>query len=70
MSYTFSVYTVEPMYRYSTIERAVECLRQTYEYTLAQKSNDEYVQEIKDMLDNGEDRVVMDLHWKIYRGES
>ena len=56
------------LYAYTTIESAVTCLRQTYEYTLEQKSNDEYVREIKDMLDRGEDRIVMDLRWRVLKG--
>ena len=58
------------MYFYQLLENAVSGLRRTYEYTLAQKSNDEYVREVKDMLDRGEDRVVMDLRWKVYKGGS
>ena len=56
------------MYYYQLLENAVSGLRQTYEYTSAQKSNDEYIQEIKDMLESGEDRVIMDLRWRVYQG--
>ena len=56
------------MYYYQLLENAVSGLRQTYEYTSAQKSNDEYIQEIKDMLERGEDRVIMDLRWRVYQG--